>query len=159
MRFLVAPGEEQLERARPTVRWFLVFATALVAALAVQRALAGGLLPDGVRAHYLGVDGAEPLAPVALWEELHVNAFLYGFLLLMLGSLHAVTPMSPRVRALLLAGAGAAALADLFAPFVVVAAPGLGALRVATFAATLALLLVGIAVAFARFGRPVKIGV
>jgi hypothetical protein len=158
MRFLVAPGEEQLERARPTVRWFLAFALLVVTALAVQRAIAGGFAAEGVRAHYLGADGAEPLAAAALWEEVHVNAFVYGFLLLMLGSLHAVSPLPPRARVLLLAGGGAAALADLFAPFAIVASPGLGALRVATFLATVALLLAGIVVGFARFGRPVKNG-
>jgi hypothetical protein len=158
MRFLVGGGQEAVERARPPVRWFLAFAVVLVVALAIQRGLAGGLSPAGVAAHYLGQDGAEPLGAVALWEEVHVNAFLYGFLLVMIGSLHAAAPMSARARAVLLGGGGAAALADLFAPFAIVSAHGLGALRVATFAATVALLLAGIAVAFLRFGRPVKNG-
>jgi hypothetical protein len=158
MRFLVAGGGEAVERARPPVRWFLSFALVLVAALAIQRALAGGLSADGVVAHYLGHDRAEPLGSVALWEEVHVNAFLYGFLWVMIGSLHVAAPVSARARALLLAGGGAAALADLFAPFAIVSAHGLGALRVATFAATVALLVAGIVVAFLRFGRPVKNG-
>ena len=159
MRFLIGAGQDAVERARPPVRWFLVFALLLVAALAIERGLAGGLSPDGVAAHYLGQDGAEPLGAVALWEEVHVNAFLYGFLLVMIGSIHVAAPMSARPRALLLAGGGAAAVADLFAPFAIVSAHGLGALRVVTFAATVALLLVGIVVAFLRFGRPVKNGV
>lgn len=158
MRFLVAPGGEALERARPPVRWFLGFALVLVSALAVQRGLAGGLSPAGVAAHYLGEDGTEPLAAVALWEEVHVNAFLYGFLLVVLGSLHAVSPLSARVRAVLLTGGALAAAADLIAPFAVVAARGLGGLRVATFAAAVAFLLAGIAAAFARFGRPGRPG-
>ncbi|HET9598717.1 MAG TPA: hypothetical protein VFP65_24295 [Anaeromyxobacteraceae bacterium] len=158
MRFLVAPGGEATERARPPVRWFLSFAAVLVVALAVQRGVAGGLSPHGVLAHYLGEDGAEPLAAVALWEEVHVNAFVYGFLLVMLGSLHAVSPLPARARALLLGGGALAAAADLAAPFAVVAAHGLGALRVVTFAATVAFLLAGIGVAFARFGRPVRAG-
>ena len=158
MRFLVAPGGEATERARPPVRWFLVFALVLVAALAVQRGAAGGLSPGGVSAHYLGEDGSEPLAMVALWEEVHVNAFLYGFLLVMLGSLHAVSPLSARARAVLLGGGALAAAADLAAPFAVVAAHGLGALRVVTFAGAIGFLLAGIAVAFVRFGRPVRSG-
>ena len=158
MRFLVAAGGEPLERARPTVRWFLLFALALLAALVVERAVGGGLAPDGVLTHYLGADRAEPVAAVALWEEVHVNAFLYGFLLLMLGSLHVAAGLPARMRTVLLAASSGAALADLFSPFAIVAAHGAGALRVATFAATVALLLTGIAVAFLRFGRAVKTG-
>ena len=55
----------------------------------------------------------------------------------MLGSLLAVCPVPPRARALLFAGAAIASLADLFAPFAVVALGGAGALRVATSAAAL----------------------
>jgi hypothetical protein len=158
MRFLVAPGGEALERARPPVRWFLGFALLLVVALAAQRAAGGGLTPAGVAAHYLGPDGLEPVAAVALWEEVHVNAFLYGFLLVMLGSLHAASPLAARTRGLLLFGGAVAAAADLAAPFAIVAAGGLGALRVVTFAATAAFLLAGVAAAYARFGRPVRAG-
>lgn len=155
MRFLVSP-EPWIDRARPPVRWFLVFAAVLVVGLAAQRALAGGLTPAGVADFYLGPGGAEPLAAVALWEEVHVNAFLYGFLLFMIGSLLAVSPVSPGVRGALLWGGACAALADLFAPFAVVATGGAAGLRVATFAATMVLLACGIAVAFARFGAPVR---
>jgi hypothetical protein len=155
MRFLVSP-DPWLDRARPPVRWFLVFAAVLIAALAAQRGLAGGLTPDGVAAFYLGPDGTEPLAAVALWEEVHVNAFLYGFLLFMIGALLAVSPVPPRVRAGLVGAGSAAALADLFAPFAVVAAHGAGALRVATFSATILLLACGVGVAFARFGAPAR---
>jgi hypothetical protein len=155
MRFLVSP-DPWLDRARPPVRWFLVFAAVLIAALAAQRGLAGGLTPDGVAAFYLGPDGTEPLAAVALWEEVHVNAFLYGFLLFMIGALLAVSPVPPRVRAGLVGAGSAAALADLFAPFAVVAAHGAGALRVATFSATILLLACGVGVVFARFGAPAR---
>ncbi|HET7755374.1 MAG TPA: hypothetical protein VFK85_15805 [Anaeromyxobacteraceae bacterium] len=153
MRFFVSP-DPWTDRARPPVRWFLVFAAVLVGALAAQRALAGGLTPAGVAAFYLGPDGSEPLAAVALWEEVHVNAFLYGFLLFVVGSLLAVSPVSPRVRAALLWGGSIAALADLFAPFAVVAAGGAGAIRVATFTGTILFLACGVGVAFARFGAP-----
>jgi hypothetical protein len=157
MRFLVTPGREPIERARPPVRWFLVFAALLVVALAIQRGLAGGLSADGVLRHYLGdPELPEPLAAVALWEEVHVGAFVYGFLLLMLGSLHAVSRIPATLRAALLWGGAVAALADLAAPFFIVLAKGGGALRVATFAATAAFLLVSLVVAFARFGAPVR---
>ena len=153
MRFLTAPGSASWERARPPVRWFLVFALVLVVALTVQRGAAGGLDPARVETHYLGPGHAEPLPVVALWEEVHVNAFVYGFLLLVLGSLNAVSPLAPWTRRLLLIGGAAFALSDLFAPFVVVAASGLGWIRVVTFSATSVLLATGIVVAFVRFGR------
>jgi hypothetical protein len=155
MRFLVSP-DPWTDRARPPVRWFLVFAGVLVVALAAQRGLSGGLTPDGVTAFYLGPDGSEPLAAVALWEEVHVNAFLYGFLLFMVGSLLTVSPVGPRARAAIVWGGSLAALADLFAPFAVVAIQGAGALRVATFATTILLLAAGIALGFARFGAPAR---
>lgn len=157
MRFLVSPARDALDRARPPVRWFLVFAALLVVALVAQRGLAGGLSAEGVSRHYLGdPEFPEPLALVALWEEVHVGAFVYGFLLLMLGSLHVVSPISARARALLLWGGAIAALADLAAPFLVVFAGCGGALRVATFAATAGFLLASIAAAFARFGATVR---
>jgi hypothetical protein len=157
VRFLVSPGRDAVERARPPVRWFLVFAALLVVALAAQRGLAGGLTADGVSRHYLGdPEFPEPLAAVALWEEAHVAAFLYGFLLLMLGSLQVASRISARAGAFLLWGGAAAALADVAAPFLVVFARCGGALRVATFAATSGFLLASIAVAFARFGGPVR---
>ena len=155
MRALVS-RDPWMDRARPPVRWFLVFAAVLVVGLAAQRGLAGGLTPSGVAAFYLGPDGTEPLAAVALWEEVHVNAFLYGFLLFMVGSLLAVSPIAARLRAALLWGGSLAALADLFAPFAVVQAGGAGEIRVVTFAATMIFLACGVGVAFARFGAPVR---
>jgi hypothetical protein len=136
------------------VRWFLVFAALLVAGLAAQRGLAGGLTPSGAEAHYLGADGLEPVPAVALWEELHANAFVYGFLLLTLGSLLAVAPVAARWRGALTWAGCAAALADLGAPFAVVAARGLGLLRVAVFAALAGALLASIAVSWVSLGRP-----
>jgi len=120
-------------RARAPVRAFLLFAALALAGFAAQRVLAGGLTSRGVEAFYLGPDGEEPLAAVALFEELHVGAFVYGFVLFMLGSLAAASPVPAGLRRGLFAGALAATLADLAAPFVVSAAHGAGALRVATF--------------------------
>jgi hypothetical protein len=154
MRFLASPGPDLLDRIRPPVRWFLVFAALLVAGLAAQRLLAGALTPSGAEAHYLGADGREPLPAVALWEELHVNAFVYGFLLLMLGSLLAVAPVAARWRGALLWTSCAAALADLGTPFAVVAAHGLGLLRVAAFCVLAGALVVSIAVSWVSLGRP-----
>ena len=73
MRFLVQPA--LAPRARAPVRVFLVFAALALAGLAVQRALAGGLSPAGVEAHYLGLVEGEGLPAAALWEEVHANAF------------------------------------------------------------------------------------
>jgi len=153
VRFLVLPGPEQLERIRPPVRWFLLFAALLLVAMAAQRGASGGLTPAGVEGHYLGADGSERLPAIALWEELHQNAFIYGFLLLTLGSLLAVSPLSPRARGVVVLAASAAALADCAAPFAVVTAGGLGALRVATFAAALLGLAASIAASWAMLGR------
>jgi len=152
----VSPSPELLERIRPPIRWFLLFAVLLVAGIAAQRGLGGGFAPSAVEAHYLGPDGAEPLPALALWEEFHVNAFVYGFLLLMLGSILAVAPLPARWREGLLWAGCAAALADLGAPFAVVAAHGLGFLRVASFAALAAALLASIAVAWSTLGRPAR---
>lgn len=154
MRFLVQPTPESLTRARPPVRAFLAFAALALAGLAVQRAGNGGATAAGVAAFYL--PGGEALPAAALWEEVHVGAFLYGTLLLMLGSLLAVCPVSPRLRAWLFAAAAAASLADLLAPFAVVWLQGDGGIRVATFAAALiadAALLVTVAASFGRGGR------
>lgn len=154
MRFLVSPAPDALSRARPPVRAFLLFAALALAAFAAQRVLQGGLLPSGVEAHYLA--GGEPLPAAALWEELHAGAFLYGFLLFVAGSLLVVSPVSPRLRATLLSVTLAATLADLVAPFVVVALEGAGALRVVTFLAAalaLAVQLAAAAIAFGRAGR------
>jgi hypothetical protein len=151
VRFLVQPTPEALARARPPVRAFLAFAAIALLAFAAQRIAQGGLLPSGVEARYLA-DG-DPLPAAALWEEVHANAFLYGLLLFMAGSLLAVSPVSPRVRASLLAVAFAAALADLFAPFAVLAARGGGAVRVATFVVAVGALGAQLVLAAARFGR------
>jgi len=154
MRFLVYPSAAP--RARPPVRAFLLFAALALAGFAAQRVFAGGLTPAGVEAFYLGPDGQEPLAAVALWEELHVGAFVYGFLLFMLGSLAAVAPVAPGLRRVLFFGALAATLADLAAPFIVASAHGAGLVRVGTFVlatAFLAALLVLVGAASAA-GRP-----
>ncbi|MGC3998451.1 MAG: hypothetical protein QM767_13685 [Anaeromyxobacter sp.] len=137
MRFLVQATPERLARARPPVRAFLLFAGLALAGVVAARVTAGGLTAAGVEAAYLG-DG-QPLPLAALWEEVHMGAFLQGFTLLMLGSIVAVCPGPARWRNALFALAVAATLADLFAPFAVVALRGAGGLRVATFAvATLA---------------------
>jgi hypothetical protein len=154
MRFLVHPSVAP--RARPPVRAFLLFAGLALAGFAAQRALAGGLTPAGVEALYLGPSGDEPVGAVALWEELHVGAFVYGFTLFVLGSLAAVSPVGTRARRALFAAALAATLADLAAPFVVSAAHGAGALRVVTSVlafGSLAALLAASAVGAAPGGR------
>jgi hypothetical protein len=138
MRFLVYPAATS--RARPPVRAFLLFAALALAGFAGQRVFAGGLSPAGVEAFYLGQDGQEPLAAVALWEELHAGAFVYGFVLFMLGSLAAVASVPARLRGVLFTGAFAATLADLAAPFVVTSAHGAGAVRVGTFVLAMAFL-------------------
>jgi hypothetical protein len=143
------------------VRSFLLFAALALAGFVAQRALAGGLTPAGVEAFYLGPDGREPVAAVALWEELHAGAFVYGFVLFMLGALAAVSPVRPGVRRGLFGGALVATLADLAAPFVVAAAHGAGALRVATFVLAvgfLAALLALAAVGTARMGGHARAG-
>ncbi len=154
MRFLIQPTADGLARARPPVRAFLAFAALALLGLAAQRALSGGATAAGVEAFYLA--GGEPLPAAALWEEVHTGAFLLGSLLLMLGSLLAVCPVAPRARALLFTAAVLASLADLFAPFAVVALGGAGGLRVATSAAALlatGTLLAVVAAAFGRSGR------
>ena len=90
MRFLVFSTPEALSRARPPVRAFLAFAALALVAFAALRVLQGGLTPAGVEARYLA--GGDPMPAVALWEEVHSGAFLYGFLVFTLGSLLAVSP-------------------------------------------------------------------
>ncbi len=153
MRFLVQPA--LTARTRPPVRIFLVFAALALVGFAAQRALSGGLSPAGVEAYYLGAGGGEPLAAVALWEEVHAVAFVYGFVLFMLGSLAASSPLPPRLRTGLLWTAFGATLADLFAPFALLALGAGGALRVATFAAaglSLAALMAAVVISFGRGG-------
>lgn len=157
MRFLVHPS--LAPRARAPVRAFLLFAALALAGFAAQRVLAGGLSPAGVEAFYLGPGGEEPVAAVALWEELHVGAFVYGFVLFMLGSLAAVSPAAQGTRRVLFGAAVLATSSDLAAPFVVSAAHGAGALRVATFVlamGSLAALLALAAWATARTGGHVR---
>ena len=156
MRFLVQPGAG---RARPPVRTFLAFAALALAGFAVQRIHNGGLSAAGVEAFYLGPGGAEPVSAAALWEEVHVGAFVYGFVVFMLGSLLAVSPVPDALRRRLLAAAVVCALADLFAPFAIVAVARGGALRVVTFAlaqASVAALLAAAWVGVGRSGRTAR---
>lgn len=151
MKAFVHPGAAA--RARLPVRIFLVFAALALLGFGAQRVIGGGLSPAEVEAHYLGALDGEALSLVAIWEEVHGGAFLYGFLLFMLASLLALSPISSRVRASLVALAFVSTLADLFAPFAIVAAHGGGAIRVATFGiawSSLAILLAIVAHGFAR---------
>jgi hypothetical protein len=153
VRFLVQPAAAA--RARPPVRIFLVFAFLALLGLAAQRVLAGGLSPAGVEAHYLGAGGSEPLPAAALWEEVHAGAFVYGFVLFMLGSLAVTCPLSARLRTGLLSVAFGSTLADLLAPFALLALGGGGVLRVGTFvlaALSLAVLLGVVAASLGRAG-------
>ncbi|BDG06421.1 hypothetical protein [Anaeromyxobacter oryzae] len=152
MRFLVQPTPEALARARPPVRAFLVFAALALAGLAVQRIANGGLTASGVEGFYLA--GGDPLPAAALWEEVHTGAFLYGFVLLVLGSLLAVSPVPAWVRGPGFTAVVAATLADLFAPFAVVRLHGAGGLRVATSVAALVGVAALVAVAWVAYGRP-----
>ena len=156
MRFLVFSTPDALSRARPPVRAFLAFSALALAAFAALRVLQGGLTSAGVEERYLA--GGEPLPAVALWEEVHSGAFLYGFLLFMLASLLAVSPVPARARAALLGVALAATLADLFAPFAIVAAGGGGGLRVVTFVVAVGALAAQLAAAAVAFGRPGRNG-
>jgi hypothetical protein len=156
MRFLVQPTPAQLARARPPVRIFVLFAALAIAGLAAQRVRAGGLVPAEVEATYLGVAGDEGLPATAVLEELHVNAFVYGFVLFVLASVLAVCPVPARVRNALTGAALAATVADLLAPYAILAAGGGGVLRVATFAfavASLAALAAAVTLGLGRGGR------
>ncbi len=158
MRFLVQPNPDTLERARPPVRAFLAFAVLLLVGWVVSRAAHGALSPEGLE-RILEPSPGERLGPVALWEEVHQGAFLYGFLLLTVGSLLVVAPVSRRLRNGLLAVATAAALVDLLAPFLPVAWPGFpgwAALRIVGFLVATAALLALTLVAWATFGREVR---
>jgi hypothetical protein len=156
VRFLVHRAGDAVARSRPPVRVFLVFAALAVLGLAAQRVLNGGLTPSGVEAFY--VAAGEPLPAVALWEEVHTGAFVYGFVLLMLGSLLAVCPLTPRARGPLLGAAVAATLADLFAPFLVVRVDGTAALRVVTFVAAMLTVSALLVVVATRYGRTPRRG-
>jgi hypothetical protein len=154
MKFLVYP--ESAHRARPPVRVFLGFAMLLVMGLAAQRVVQGALSPASIEASYL--TGTALFAQPALWEEVHLNAFLYGFLALMIGSLLVASPMPAPLRTGTLIALGTSTLADLLAPFMVILLRA-GALRVVTFACATAALVAGIAVAFHAFGRKERAGV
>ena len=154
------PAPAALERARPPVRAFLAFAALLLVGWVASRAAHGALSPEGL-ARLLEPSPGERLGPVALWEEVHQAAFLYGFLLLGLGSLLVVCPVSPGLRNALTGVATAAALVDLGAPFLPLAWPGVpgwAALRIAGFAVATAALLASVAVAAATFGREPRRG-
>ncbi|MFT3915962.1 MAG: hypothetical protein QM704_18225 [Anaeromyxobacteraceae bacterium] len=154
MRLLVSPVASN-PRSRAPVRLYLAFAALALVGWAVQRVRAGGLSPAEVDAYYLG-GGAEPLAPAAIWEEIHMGAFVHGFTLFMLGALLAVSPVPSRLRTGLFVAAVAAAFADLFAPFGVLALHGGGLLRVATFVASAATSGALLALVAARFGREAR---
>ena len=155
MRFLVQPGPAALDRARPPVRAFLAFAALLLVGWVASRGAHGALTPEGL-SRILEPSPGERYGPLALWEEVHQGAFLYGFLLLTVGSLLVVCPVTTRLRNALLGIATAAALVDLLAPFLPVAWPGFpgwAALRIGAFALAMASLLAAVAVAWATFGR------
>lgn len=158
MRFLVSRAPEALARARPPVRAFLAFAVLLLLAAAAQRAARGALAPAGVEALYAPAEG-ERFGSVAAWEALHQGAFLYGFLLLALGSLLAASPASARLRGALLAASTAGALLDLGAPLLPALRPGFpgwAALHIGGFAAATLGLLLSAALAWAGFGAAAR---
>jgi hypothetical protein len=155
VRFLVQPAPGVLERARPPVRAFLAFTVLLLAAMVASRAAHGALSPEGL-ARLLEPAPGERLGPLALWEEVHQGAFVYGFLLLTVGSLLVVCPVSRRFRGLALGITTTAALVDLLAPFLPLAwpaFPGWAALRIAGFAVAVTGTLVMVVLALATFGR------
>ncbi len=155
MRFLVQPHPAALDRARPPVRAFLAFSVLLLVGWAASRAAHGALTPDGL-ARILEPSPGERFGPLALWEEVHQGAFLYGFLLLTLGSLLVVSPVAPGLRNALIGVATAAALVDLLAPFLPVVRPGFpgwAALRIGAFALAMVALLAAVVLAWANFGR------
>jgi hypothetical protein len=158
MRFLVQPAPEALERARPPVRVFLGFAVVLLVGWVASRAAHGALSPDGL-ARILEPAPGEALGPVALWEEVHQGAFLYGFLLLTVGSLLVVCPVRRGLRNALLGLATAAALVDLLAPFLPLAWPGFpgwAPLRIGAFLVAVAALRALTILAGVTFGREAR---
>jgi hypothetical protein len=155
VRFLVQPTPPVLDRARPPVRAFLAFAVLLLVGWVASRAAHGALTPDGLT-RILEPGPGERLGPLVLWEEVHQGAFVYGFLLLTLGSLLVVCPVTARLRNGLLGVATAAALVDLLAPFLPVAWPGFpgwAPLRIGAFGVAAVALLATVAVTWATFGR------
>ena len=155
MRFLVQGSAPALERARPPVRVFLAFTALLPLGQVASRAAHGALDPAGLALLLESAPG-ERWGPVALWEEVHQGAFLYGFLLLTLGSLLVVCPVRARTRNALLGLATAAALVDLLAPFLPLVRPGIRgweAVRIGGFSVATSTLLATVALAWATFGR------
>jgi hypothetical protein len=155
VRFLVQPTPPVLDRARPPVRAFLAFAVLLLVGWVASRAAHGALTPDGLT-RILEPGPGERLGPLVLWEEVHQGAFVYGFLLLTLGSLLVVCPVTARLRNGLLGVATAAALVDLLAPFLPVAWPGFpgwAPLRIGAFGVAAVALLATVAITWATFGR------
>lgn len=118
MRFFASASTA---RPRAPVRLFLGSTGVLLLAQLAQRFVEGELTPGGVVSRYLGSgDPSEVMPLTALVESLHAGAFLYGFLLLMVGSLLVTTDVADRLRVgLTVAGAVWCAL-DLLAPFCVV---------------------------------------
>lgn len=156
MTFLVRPGAHA--RARPPVRAFLVFTVLAMAAAIVQRALGGGLSAAGLE-ELLLPDAEAPgglLASMQLWEQVHTNGFLHGFLLFTLSSLLAVCPVAPALRGGLLAAAAAAALLDLGVPFLAFRLPGWAHLRVGAFVALHICFLGYVVAAWLTFGKPAR---
>lgn len=153
MKFLVTRTPDALARARPPVRAFLAFSLLLLLAAAAQRAARGALAPAGVEALYAPAEG-ERWGSVAAWEALHAGAFLYGFLLLAVFSLLAVSTAGQRLRGWLLAVSTAGALLDLGAPLLPALHPGVpgwAALQIGGFAAATLGLLCASALAWAGF--------
>lgn len=136
MRFLL-DGPPTGRGTKGLVLGFLGFCALFLAGFAGGRIAQGGLTAAGVAEHYLGPpEFPEPIAPLALWEEAHANAFFYGFLLLLLGSVAVAGRVAPGPRAALLGFAFAATLADLAAPFGIVWAGMPAAVRVGTLVAS-----------------------
>ncbi len=154
MRFLISPTREALSRSRPPVQLFLGFGAVLLLALVGQRGVEGELTASGVFERYLGSGDPSEVMPVAaLVESLHVSAFVYGFLWLMLGSLLVVSPVRERLRAGLTFGGAAACAFDLASPWLVVGLHGAPLLRVASFGLALGFLAVSVVVLGRTYGR------
>jgi hypothetical protein len=151
VKFLVTAQDT---RPRAPVRLFLASSAVLLLALAAQRLVEGELTPAGVLQHYLGSgDPTEALPLAALVESLHTGAFVYGFLLLVLGSLLVTSGVRERLRLALTLGGAASCALDLAAPFLVVWTRGAPLLRVASFALTFGFLFGAIAVIAFTFAR------
>lgn len=154
MKFLISPTRDALERSRPPVRLFLGFSLLLLLASAVQRGAEGELTPAGVLERYLGSgEPSETMPLAALVESLHVSAFVYGFLLLMLGSLLVVSPVSERLRQALTFGAALSCAFDLATPWVVVALRAGASMRVVSFVLAAGFMVASVFVIARAFGR------